>query len=67
MIDPKMYETVKVVNGIRIVRAVGVRGFYDVIIKEIPTNKGTSRMYCTFRTLKSAIAFIENGMRYKRR
>ena len=46
-----MYDTVKVVNGYSIVRMKGTHGFYHVNISESKS--------CTFKTIKSAIAFCE--------
>lgn len=49
------YETVKVVNGYEIYRAVGTRGFYYVNIRE---GKGWKAFH-TFRTIKAAAQFCE--------
>ena len=51
-----MYEVVKVVKGYEIKRMVGSRGFYHVTVRE---EKGF-REFHTFRTIKSAVEFIEN-------
>lgn len=49
-----MYETVKVVKGYRVERMVGTRGFFRVYI--------SSNKFCTFRTIKSAVEFIESTL-----
>lgn len=46
-----MYETVKVVNGYKIERMTGTRGFFKVYIRK--------NVYHTFRTIKAATAFCE--------
>ena len=46
-----MYEVVKVVKGHEIKRMKGSRGFYHVAIRE--------NVFCNFRTIKAAEAFIE--------
>ena len=46
-----MYETVKVVNGYKIDRAKGTRGFFIVYVRK--------NVYYTFRTIKAATAFCE--------
>ena len=51
-----MYETIKTVNGLKIERMIGTRGFYHVNIKE---NKKGWREYHTFRTIKAATQFCE--------
>ena len=53
-----MYEVVKVVKGYEIKRMVGSRGFYHVTVREDDA-KGF-REFHTFRTIKSAVEFIEN-------
>lgn len=45
-----MYETVKVVKGYAITRMVGTHGFYTVRLDAVRS--------CTFRTIKSAVEFI---------
>ena len=50
-----MYETVKIVNGYKIERMKGTKGFYHVNVKE---GKGW-REFHTFRTIKAATAFCE--------
>lgn len=50
-----MYETVKTVKGIAITRMIGTKGFYHVTIKQGATWKA----YYTFRTIKSAVEFID--------
>ena len=47
------YETVKVVNGYEIYRAVGTHGFYYVNIRE---GKGWKAFH-SFRTIKAAAQF----------
>ena len=49
------YETVKVVNGYEIYRAVGTRGFYYVNIRE---GKGWKEFH-EFHTIKAAAKFCE--------
>lgn len=51
-----MYETVRVVNGYEIKRMIGTRGFYHVDLKVT----AHSREFVTFRTIKSAVEFINN-------
>lgn len=48
-----MYEVVKVVNGYKITRMKGTRGFFRVEL--------TANSYVNFRTIKSAVEFIEGG------
>lgn len=48
-------ETVKIVKGHAITRAIGCRGFYHVTVEEGETYK----KYRTFRTIKAAAEFIE--------
>jgi hypothetical protein len=54
--DNKMYETVKTVNGHDIIRAVGTRRFYYVIIKDFGDG---CKKYATFHTIKAAAQFCE--------
>ncbi len=51
-----MYETVKTVNGHDILRAVGTRRFYYVIIKDFGDG---CKKYATFHTIKAAAQFCE--------
>lgn len=51
-----MYETVKVVKGIPIVRMKGTRGVYHVNIRE---GKGWKEFH-TFRSIKAAEKFIND-------
>ena len=53
-----MYETVKTVNGYEIKRMIGTRGAYHVTVRE---GKGF-REFHTFRTIKSAVEFIEKAL-----
>lgn len=53
-----MYEVVKVVKGYEIKRMKGTRGAYHVDIEE---GKGW-RKFCTFRTIKAAVEFIETTL-----
>ena len=50
-----MYEVVKTVKGIDIVRMVGTKGFYHVNIRE---GNGW-REFHTFRSIKAAVKFLE--------
>lgn len=49
-----MRETVKEINGYKIERIIGTRGYYEVTISQ--TEK--VRKYITFRTIKAAAEFI---------
>lgn len=49
------YETVRVINGYEIYRAVGTHGFYYVNIRE---GKGWKEWHC-FKTIKAAVKFCE--------
>ena len=49
-----MYETVKIVKGYAITRMIGTKGFYHVVVRE---GKGFKELH-TFRTIKSAVEFI---------
>ena len=49
------YETVKVVNGYEIYRAVGTHGFYYVNIRE---GNGWKEFH-SFKTIKAAVKFCE--------
>ncbi len=53
-----MYETVKTVKGYDIYRTKGTKGFYYVKLREGKNWKE----YCTFRTIKSAVEFIEKAL-----
>lgn len=55
-----MYEIVKVVKGYEIKRMKGMRGFYQVTVRE-DDGKGW-REYHTFRTIKAAVEFIEKEL-----
>lgn len=50
------YETVKVVKGIEIKRMEGTHGFYHINIRE---GRGWKEFH-TFKTIKSAVEFINN-------
>lgn len=50
-----MYEVVKTVKGYDITRMKGTKGHYHVSVRE---GKGF-REFHTFRTIKSAVQFIE--------
>ena len=52
------YETVRIVKGHAILRMVGTRGFYHVIISE----GNNWRAERTFRTIKAAVEFIETAL-----
>lgn len=53
-----MYETVKTVKGYEIKRMIGSRGCYHVLVRE-----GIGfREFHTFRTIKSAVKFIEDTL-----
>lgn len=53
-----MYEVVKVVKGYEVTRMVGSRGIYRVAVRK---SGGCSGFY-TFRTIKSAVEFIEKAL-----
>ena len=53
-----MYETVKIIKGYEIKRMIGTRGFYHVTVRE---GKGFKEFH-TFRTIKSAVEFIEKTL-----
>ena len=53
-----MYETVKTVKGYDIVRMIGTRGFYHVVIRQGKTWKEE----VTFRTIKAATEFINSNL-----
>ena len=53
-----MYETVKVIKGYEIKRMKGTKGAYHVNVRE---GKGF-REFHTFRTIKSAVEFIETAL-----
>ena len=53
----KMYETVKVVNGYEIKRAVGSQRHYTVTFWVSESSK--SSKFCSFKTIKAATAFCE--------
>lgn len=51
-----MYETIKTVNGYDIIRMVGTRGHFTVIINRY--SNGTYS-FATFRTIKAAAQFCK--------
>ena len=53
-----MYEVVKIVNGYEITRMKGMKGHYYVNIRE---GKGF-REFHVFKTIKSAVEFIEKAL-----
>jgi len=50
-----MYEVVKTVNGIDIIRMKGTKGVYHISLRE---GKGWKEFH-TFRSVKAAVKFIE--------
>ena len=51
-----MYETVKTVNGHDIIRMIGTRRYFKVIIKKYSDGTYT---FATFHTIKAAAQFCE--------
>ena len=56
--NKNMYETVKIIKGYEIKRMIGTHGIYHVTVRE---GKGFKEFH-TFRTIKSAIEFIEKTL-----
>jgi len=54
-----MFETLRVVNGHKIIRMIGTHGFYHVIIRESNDLKKRGQTFALFKTLKDAVAFAE--------
>ena len=53
-----MFETVRIVKGYRVYRMTGTKSIYHVDLKVLEHSK----MRMTFKTIKSAVEYIENNL-----